>query len=96
MRPSGVSNVLTITLLWLSGFAANAEPVYLFTNGHLITMASPDPIQADLLVREGRIKTVGRDLGTNINTTVIDMRGGYGSFQTQQRRQWYIVLGYFE
>ncbi|MCZ6619637.1 MAG: amidohydrolase family protein [Gammaproteobacteria bacterium] len=72
-----MSNVLTITLLSLSSLAANAESDYLFTNGHLITMASPDVIQADLLVRDGRIKTMGRDLGTSVNTTVIDMRGGY-------------------
>ena len=77
MRPTSISKVLTVVLLLLSSFTANGASEYLFKNGQLITMASLEPIHADLLVRDGRIRTIGRDLSVNIDARVIDMQGGY-------------------
>ncbi len=77
MRPTSISKVSTVVALLLSSFAASGASEYLFKNGQLITMASPEPIHADLLVRDGRIRTIGRDLSVNIDSRVIDMRGGY-------------------
>ncbi len=77
MRSTSLAKVSTIALLVLSSFAASGKSEYLFKNGQLITMVSPEPIHADLLVRDGHITTIGRDLSTATDATVIDMRGGY-------------------
>ena len=77
MRPRSLARVSTIALLLLSSFAASGKSEYLFKNGQLITMVSPDPIRADLLVRDGHITTIGPDLSTSAEAIVIDMKGGY-------------------
>ncbi len=77
MKPTSLARVSTIALLLLSSFAASGKSEYLFRNGQLVTMVSPEPIRADLLVRDGHITTIGPDLSASPEAIVIDMKGGY-------------------
>jgi imidazolonepropionase-like amidohydrolase len=73
-----ITVVFGFFLLWMIGGALNGtEAGLLLKNGRIITVSDSVMENGDILIRNGKIAAIGRDLAAGSASRIIDLQGGW-------------------